>query len=192
MLAIKQTLYRTDAASPIVEALIDAAKSEKEVTAIVELRARQLTGLGKATRLKKLLQSPFTLLRRLLRLIDKEADQARRGEPARIIAKMNHLNEPVLIRALYRASRAGVHIDLLVRGVCSLRPGIPGVSENLRVRSIVGRFLEHSRVYYFHARGQELVYGACFGAAVECGDVFRRLRGRAATRAGGRTETTAG
>ena len=244
VLAIKQTLYRTDAASPIVEALIDAARRSKEVTAIVELRARfdeaanidlatrlqdagvnvvygvvgykahakmllvvrregrrlrryvqlgtgnyhtrtakaytdlsyltsdpdigedihrlflQLTGLGKARRLKKLLQAPFTLHARLLEWIDEEAEAARRGEPARIIIKVNHINEPRLIRALYRASQAGVDIDLIVRSVCSLVPGVPGVSERIRVRSIVGRFLEHSRVYYFFAGGKERVYGA--------------------------------
>ena len=239
VLAIKQTVYRTDAGSPLVEALLDAARAGKEVTAVVELRARfdeaanidiatrlqeeganvvygivgykahakmllivrregrrlrryvhlgtgnyhsataraytdlglmtcsrdigldvhkvfqQLTGLGKATRLKVLRQSPFTLQKSLLKLIDAEARNARDGKPARIMARMNSLCEPDIIKALYRASQSGVHIDLLVRGICCLRPGVPGYSDNIRVRSVVGRFLEHSRVFYFFADGEE-------------------------------------
>ena len=242
VLAIRQTLYRTDAGSPLVEALVDAARHGKEVTAVVELRARfdeernidlatrlqevganvvygivgykthckmllvvrrdadglrryvhlgtgnyharttraytdfglltcdeaigddvnklflQLTGLGKVPKLAKLLQSPFTLQRRLLERIDAEAERARRGEPARVVAKMNSLSDPQMIRALYRASQAGVQVDLIVRGLCCLRPGVPGVSDNVRVRSIVGRFLEHHRIFYFLAGGEELVY----------------------------------
>ncbi|MEM7307075.1 MAG: polyphosphate kinase 1 [Planctomycetota bacterium] len=241
-LAIKMTLYRTDAESPLVESLIDAARAGKEVTCVVELRARfdeaanidlatrlqeaganvvygtvgfkthakmllvvrregrslkryvhlgtgnyhpgtaraytdyglmtsspeltedvhkiflQLTGLGKVTRLKKLLQSPFTLHKRLLELINDEVEHAKKGKPARIVAKVNSLNEPEVIRALYRASQAGVKVDLIVRGICTLRPGVPGVSENIRVRSIVGRFLEHSRIFYFHADGAEKTF----------------------------------
>ena len=240
VLAIKQTLYRTGADSPLVDALIDAARAGKEVTAVVELRARfdeaanmnlaarlqevganvvygvvgfkahakmlmvvrregrrlrrychlgtgnyhartaraytdmalmtanpeigedvhqlfmQLTSLGKVTRLKKVVQSPFTLHDTLVKLIDAESAAAQRGEPARIMAKMNALSEPVIIQALYRASQAGVPIDLVVRGICCLRPGIPGVSDTITVRSIVGRFLEHSRVFCFHAGGKEL------------------------------------
>jgi polyphosphate kinase len=242
VIAIKQTLYRTDADSPVVAALIDAARAGKEVTAVVELRARfdeaanidlatrlqqaganvvygvvgykthakmllivrregqrlrryvhlgtgnyharttkaytdfglltakkqigedvhrvflQLTGLGKAKKLGKLIQAPFTMLKTLLRLIHAEADEARAGRKAYILAKMNSLSEPEIIRALYRASQAGVKVDLIVRGVCCLKPGIKGVSENIRVRSIVGRFLEHSRVFHFHAAGQKLVF----------------------------------
>lgn len=244
VLAIKQTVYRTGADSPITEALIDAARNGKDVTAVVELRARfdeaaniqlatrlqqaganvvygvvgfkchakmllivrregdgirryvhlgtgnyhtktarvytdysfmtcrddigedvhtifmQLTGLGEAVELRKLLQSPFTLHSSLLRMIEAEAVEARAGRPARIIAKMNSLSEPGVIRALYRASQAGVQIDLIVRGVCRLRPGVPGVSENIRVRSIVGRFLEHTRVFHFHAAGAGLTFAA--------------------------------
>jgi polyphosphate kinase len=235
------TLYRTGEDSPVVDELIAAARSGKEVTAVVELRARfdeaanidlatrlqdaganvvygvvgykahaklllvvrregdklrryvhlgtgnyhpettrhytdlgfltadpdvgedahklfqMLTGLGKAKRLRKLQQSPFALLDEILELIDAEADEARKGRPARIIGKMNALSEPAVIRALYRASQAGVRIDLIVRGLCCLRPGVPGVSETIRVRSIVDRFLEHSRVFYFHAGGEERV-----------------------------------
>ena len=244
VLAIKQTVYRTGAASPITEALIEAARNGKDVTAVVELRARfdeaanirlatrlqqaganvvygvvgfkchakmllivrregdgirryvhlgtgnyhtktariytdysfltcrdaigedvhtlfmQLTGLGEVVELNKLLQSPFTLHSSLLRMIEAEAAAARAGKPARIIAKMNSLSEAEVIQALYRASQAGVAIDLIVRGVCRLRPGVPGVSENIRVRSIVGRFLEHTRVFYFHAGGAKLTFAA--------------------------------
>ncbi len=242
VLAIKQTVYRTGAHSPFVEALVQAARAGKEVTAVIELRARfdeaaniglatqlqeagahvvygvvgykthakmllvvrreggnlkrythlgtgnyhtgtaraytdfsyltsrkdigedvhhifmQLTGLGRAKRLHKLLQSPFTLQRMLLERMAFEAEQARQGKPARIIAKMNALQDPAIIQALYRASQAGVSIDLLIRGICCLRPGVPGVSENIRVRSTVGRFLEHTRIVYFHAAGEERVY----------------------------------
>lgn len=242
VIALKMTLYRVGEKSPVVGALIDAARHGKEVTALVELRARfdeeanidlateleevgvnvvygivgykahtkllmivrrergrirryvhvgtgnyhagtaraytdfglmtadveigedvhqifmQLTGLGKAAKLKKLLQSPFTLHKTLLRMIRQEAKNAQAGKPARIMAKMNSLSEPDTIRALYAASQAGVQIDLVVRGICCLRPGVPGLSDNIRVRSIVGRFLEHHRVYYFHAGGRELVF----------------------------------
>ncbi|MFT7680442.1 MAG: polyphosphate kinase [Planctomycetota bacterium] len=233
VLAIKQTLYRTGDESAIVELLIEAALKGKQVTVVVELRARfdeannidlatrlqevgaivvygtvgykthaktllvvrrengqlrrychlgtgnyhpgtaraytdigyltaaedigedlhrfftQLTGLGEVQPLEVLLQSPFTLHRALLQRIDAEAKRARVGRPARIVAKMNALTEPAVIRELYRASQAGVQIDLLIRGACCLRPGVPGVSDNIRVLSIVGRFLEHSRLYYF-------------------------------------------
>jgi len=241
VLAIKQTLYRTDHESPLVEALSEAARAGKEVTAVVELRARfdeaanidlatrlqevganvvygivgykthakmllvvrreggrlrryvhlgtgnyhartarqytdyglltanrvigedvhrvflQLTGLGKLKKLKKLVQSPFTLYSELVRLIDAEAERAAKGKPARIVARMNSLSEPAIIRALYEASRAGVRIDLVVRGICCLRPGVPGVSENIRVRSVIGRFLEHGRAFWFHAGGEDTV-----------------------------------
>lgn len=242
VLAIKQTVYRTGSRSPMVESLLKAARAGKEVTAVVELRARfdeaanidlatrlqdagahvvygvvghkthakmllivrregdglrryvhlgtgnyhtgtaraytdmslltsrdditrdvhhvfmQLTGLGRAERLGKLLQSPFTLQQWLERRLAFEADEARAGRDARVIVKVNSLSDPAMIRALYRASQAGVRIDLIVRGICCLRPGVPGVSDNIRVRSIVGRFLEHSRIYYFHAGGESRVY----------------------------------
>jgi polyphosphate kinase len=118
----------------------------------------QLTSIGRAGKLRKLLQSPFTLHRSLLSQIQREANHARAGRSARIIAKMNALVEPQIIQALYAASQAGVEIDLIVRGVCALRPGIPGISEHIRVRSIVGRFLEHARVFYFSDDGEDLVY----------------------------------
>jgi len=242
VLAIKMTLYRSGADSPLVDALVDAARSGKEVTVVVELRARfdeaanielasrlqesgahvvygvvgykthakmtlvvrrekrnlvryvhlgtgnyhpgnariytdysfmscdkaigedvhklflQLTGMGKATRLKKLLQSPFTLHKTLLELIENEANSAAAGKPARIIAKINSLVDKKIIVALYKASQSGVKIELIVRGVCRLRPGIKGVSENIHVRSVVGRFLEHSRVYYFQNNDDPKVY----------------------------------
>jgi len=119
---------------------------------------KQLTGLGRARRLHHLWISPFTLHERMLAAIKREAQHARRGRPAHIIAKMNALIEPRIIEALYRASQSGVKIDLVVRGVCALRPGIPGLSEKIRVRSVIGRFLEHSRVFYFLNDGEENVY----------------------------------
>src|SRR5579862_3393798 len=244
VLAIKQTLYRVGNDSAIVAALVEAAAAGKDVTVIIELRARfdeeanielatklqeagahvmygvfgfkthaklvmvvrreekglrrychmgtgnyhpktarlytdyglltadesvgediheiflQLTGLTRVPRLRKLLHAPFSLHQALLSKIDREADHARSGRPARIIAKLNALTEPTVIQALYRASRAGVSVDLIVRGVCCLRPGLPGVSERIRVCSIVGRFLEHSRVYYFENAGAREVYCA--------------------------------
>ena len=119
---------------------------------------QQLTAMGKAGRLKKLLQSPFTLHSSMLEFIDAEAENARNGKPARVMAKMNALVQPQIIQALYRASQAGARIDLIVRGVCALRPGVEGVSENIRVRSVVGRFLEHTRVFYFENDGDPRVY----------------------------------
>ncbi|MGH8119432.1 MAG: polyphosphate kinase 1, partial [Gammaproteobacteria bacterium] len=118
----------------------------------------QLTGLGRATKMKKILQSPFTLHKSMLEYIHYETAAVREGKKARIITKMNALVEPDIIRALYEASQAGVEIDLVVRGVCCLRPGIPGVSDHIRVRSIIGRFLEHSRVFYFYHDGEELLF----------------------------------
>ena len=119
---------------------------------------QQLTAMGRAGRLKKLLQSPFTLHRSMLECIEREAENARAGKPARVMAKMNALVAPSAIQALYRASQAGVKIDLIVRGICGLRPGVQGISENIRVRSIVGRFLEHTRVFYFENDGQPRLF----------------------------------
>jgi polyphosphate kinase len=110
---------------------------------------QQLTGLGRATKLACVWQSPFTMHPRVLEAIENETRKARAKKPARIIAKMNALLEPQIIEALYKASQAGVKIDLLVRGVCALRPQVRGLSENIRVRSVVGRFLEHTRVFHF-------------------------------------------
>ncbi len=233
VLAIKQTLYRTGDNSPIVAALLDAARNGKEVTAVVELRARfdeeenlalaaelqaagvvvvygvvgykthckmmlivrreggelkryahlgtgnyhagtaklytdysllsadenlcadvhkvfqQLTGMGKIERVKCVLNAPFTLKAGLIELIDQEIASVKAGKQGCIIMKANGLTESEVIRALYRASQAGVKVDLIIRGMCCLRPGIPGVSDNIRVKSIVGRFLEHTRAYYF-------------------------------------------
>jgi len=239
VLAIRMTLYRTGEDSKIIKALERAAQNGKEVTAVVELRARfdednniiqamklqdsgvhvvygvvgykthakmilvvrregekiqrythlgtgnyhhitsrfytdfglltahpeigndvseifqQLTSLGDTKNLDVLLQSPFTLQSGMIEKIQREANNARSGKPARIIAKMNGLEEETVIDALYEASQAGVQIDLIVRGICSLRPGVPGLSENITVTSIIGRFLEHHRVYYFLNSGGE-------------------------------------
>ena len=119
---------------------------------------KQLTGLGRAQSLKHLWQAPFSLHQNLITAIDQEANAARSGKRSRIIAKMNSLLEPETINALYVASQAGVKIDLIIRGVCALRPGIKGLSDNIRVRSIVGRLLEHHRIFYFYAGGEEKVY----------------------------------
>ncbi|HTH93704.1 MAG TPA: polyphosphate kinase 1 [Rhodocyclaceae bacterium] len=119
---------------------------------------KQLTGLGKARKLKHLWQAPFTLHANLVESIRKEIEIAKAGRKARIIAKMNSLLERQIIEALYEASQAGVEIDLIVRGVCALRPGVKGLSDNIRVRSVIGRFLEHHRIFCFHADGAELVY----------------------------------
>jgi polyphosphate kinase len=242
VLAIKQTLYRTGDHSHIVDALVAAAQAGKDVTVVIELRARfdeeanielstrlqeagahvmygvvgykthaklllivrreahgirrychlgtgnyhagtarsytdyglftcdeaigtdvheiflQLTSLTQTPRLRRLLQSPFRLHESLQALIEREITHARAGKSARIIAKLNALVDPATIENLYRASNSGVRIDLIVRGVCALRPGLPGVSENIQVRSIVGRFLEHSRVFWFENAGRAQLY----------------------------------
>ncbi|CAG0928760.1 MAG: Polyphosphate kinase [Rhodocyclaceae bacterium] len=119
---------------------------------------KQLTGLGKASKLNHLLLAPFTLHGAMLAAIRNEAANARAGKRVRIIAKMNALLDPEIIEALYDASQAGVTIDLVIRGACALRPGVEGLSENISVRSIVGRFLEHTRVFYFYADGEMKMY----------------------------------
>ncbi len=242
VLAIKQTLYRTGGDPRIVGALMNAVRNGKQVTAVVELRARfdeanniqwarqleengvhvvyglvgykihakaclvvrlesgrirryvhlatgnynpstarlytdvglltcqpdigedvtnlfnLLTGICQFQPMSKLLVAPFDLHKRLLQLIAREAENAQQGLPARIVAKVNSLAEPKIIEALYRASQAGVKIDLIVRGICCLRPGVKGVSGNITVRSIVGRFLEHSRIFYFENACQPEVF----------------------------------
>jgi len=132
--------------------------ASEELCADVNEVFKQLTGLGRVGRMQHVWQSPFTLHKRIVQAIRDEARHAREGKPARIIAKMNALLESQIIEELYAASQAGVKTDLIVRGVCALRPGIEGLSENIRVTSIVGRFLEHSRVFFFHADGAEQVY----------------------------------
>lgn len=119
---------------------------------------QQLTGLGRAKPLKRLWQSPFTLHQRVIAAIAREAKNAKAGRPARIIAKMNSLLEPQVIEALYKASQAGVKIDLIIRGVCTLRPGLAGLSETITVHSTIGRFLEHSRIFYFKSNGRDDVF----------------------------------
>ncbi|WP_051906369.1 polyphosphate kinase 1 [Methylomarinum vadi] len=257
VIAIKQTLYRTGVDSPVVAALIKAARAGKEVTVVIELRARfdekeniglaaklqeaavhvvygvvgykthakmclvlrkaskelqyyahlgtgnyhpktarlytdyglfssnrelgedvrrifaQLTSLGKVTKLNKLLQSPFTLHSGLIKMIDRESENARKGKPAKIIIKVNAVVEEQAIQALYRASQAGVEVKLIVRGICCLRPGMPGVSENIEVRSIIGRFLEHTRVYAFFNDGNWDIYAA--SADLMDRNMFRRV-----------------
>ncbi|MCV6624615.1 MAG: polyphosphate kinase 1 [Cellvibrionaceae bacterium] len=243
VVAIKQTLYRSGSSSPMVAALIEAARHGKEVTVVVELRARfdeeenlelasrlqeagavvvygvvgykthakmllvvrreecelkryvhlgtgnyhsgnarlytdysfmsadpvlgedvhrvfhMLTGMGKTERISRLLHAPFTLKKQLLKLIEAEAEAALAGKQAHIMMKANGLTEPKVIEALYKASQAGVKIELVIRGMCCLRPGIAGVSDNIRVYSIIGRFLEHTRAYYF-ANANPQVYCA--------------------------------
>lgn len=243
VVAIKQTLYRTGTNSDILDLLVEAARNGKEVTAVVELRARfdeesnleiaarlqeagvvvvygivghkthakmmlvvrregaklkryvhlgtgnyhagnarlysdyslltcneelaedvhkifqELTGMGRPAQLRHLYHSPFTLQQELLiQHIKQERDNALNGLPAKIIFKCNSLTEKEIIEELYRASQAGVEVKLIVRGMCCLRPGIAGVSENIEVRSIVGRFLEHTRLYYFHQNGEYSIY----------------------------------
>ena len=132
--------------------------ADETITADVSSMFTQITGLGKAGKLKRLWQSPFTLHGEIIAAIENETRLAEAGKPAAIIAKMNALLEPHVIAALYAASQAGVKIDLIVRSVCALRPGVAGLSDNIRVRSVVGRFLEHSRIFYFHNDGDEQVY----------------------------------
>ena len=132
--------------------------ANEEMCADVNEVFKQLTGLGRVSRMKHVWQSPFTLHKRIITAIRNEAKLAAEGKPARVIAKMNALLDPQIIEELYLASGAGVKIDLVVRGVCALKPGIEGLSQNIRVRSVVGRFLEHSRVFYFLSGGAEDVY----------------------------------
>jgi polyphosphate kinase len=132
--------------------------ADEEICADVHQVFQRLTGLGERSRLRALAQSPFTMLEMVLSSIQREIDHAKAGRPAAISAKINALLSQQVIDALYEASAAGVQIDLIVRGVCALKPGVPGLSDNIRVRSIVGRFLEHSRVYVFHNDGDPAVW----------------------------------
>ncbi|KFL37427.1 polyphosphate kinase 1 [Arenimonas donghaensis] len=133
---------------------IGLMSSHPDIAADVHDIFQQLSGLAPAIKLRKMMQSPFTLHKGILARIEREAKLARAGKGGHIIAKMNALNEAQVIRALYEASQAGVKIELIVRGACCLRPGVPGMSENITVRSVVGRFLEHSRVYWFGNGGK--------------------------------------
>jgi polyphosphate kinase len=117
-----------------------------------------LTGFADPPAYRKLIVAPRDMRRRFLEMIRRETDFAEAGRPARIAVKMNALVDQDLIAALYQASRAGVRVDLVIRGICSLRPGLPGVSENIRVVSVIGRLLEHSRAFYFLNGGEEEVY----------------------------------
>lgn len=257
VLVIKQTLYRTGTDSPIVNALVKAAKAGKEVTVVIELRARfdekaninlasklqeaavhvvygvvgykthakmclvlrregkqlrnyvhvstgnyhpktaqiytdyglftcdkelgedirrvfaQLTSLGKVSKLNKLLQSPFTLHSGMIEKIEREISNAKAGKPAGIVIKVNAVVEELAIQALYRASQAGVKVKMIVRGVCCLRPGVPGVSDNIEVRSIVGRFLEHARIYAFENDGEREIFAS--SADLMNRNMFRRV-----------------
>ena len=129
-----------------------------DIAADVSELFNHLTGYSRQRTYRKLLVAPVNMRERLMQMIAREAEWARRGKPARLILKTNTLSDTLLIRALYAAAQAGVRIDLIVRGVCCLRPGVPGVSENIRVVSVIGRFLEHSRIYYFHNGGRFQVY----------------------------------
>ena len=131
------------------QVLLNLIRNGMEITHDVSEVFKQLTGLGKARTLKHLWQAPFTLQPNVVAAIQAEAETARNGGKGRIVAKMNSLVEREVINALYEASQAGVEIDLIVRGVCMLRPGVPGLSDKIRVRSIIGRFLEHHRVMSF-------------------------------------------
>ena len=132
--------------------------SDEKIAADATHFFNALTGYAAKQEPQKLLVAPANMRERLVELIRREIDHQKSGRPARLIFKMNALEDPPMIRLLYQASQAGVKVDLLVRGICCLRPGVPGVSENIRVISIVGRFLEHSRIYYFGNGGAEEVY----------------------------------
>ncbi len=132
--------------------------SDEQIGADVTDLFNYVTGYSAKNEFRKLLVAPINLRQKFEELIRREIDHAEQGEDGHLILKMNALEDPGMIRLLYQASQAGVRVDLLVRGICCLRPGIPGVSENIRVTSIVGRFLEHSRIYYFRNGGREEIY----------------------------------
>ena len=132
--------------------------NDSAITRDIQKIFRQLTGLGAASNLKKLVQAPFNLHSFLLEKISTETRNAKAGKSAHIIARMNSLVDASVIDALYKASKAGVKVELIVRGICTLVPGIDGLSDNIRVVSVLGRFLEHSRVFYFAADGEPEIY----------------------------------
>jgi len=132
--------------------------SNKDITQDVHKLFMQLTTYGENQELKKLVQSPYGIRNMVIDNINKEIKHAEQGKPAKIVAKMNGLVSPIVIEALYKASQAGVQIDLIVRGICCLKPQVEGLSENIRVHSILGRFLEHGRVYWFHNNGEDKVF----------------------------------
>ena len=199
VLAIKQTLYRTSSNSPIIDALIDAAHAGKQVLALVEIKARfdetariytdlglltcdpvvgqdmtrlfnQLSGYAPKSSFHRLLVAPRTVRSGLIQRIRREEDAARAGKEAWIKIKVNSIVDEKTIDALYRASQAGVKIDIVERGICALKPGVPGLSENIRVRSILGRFLEHSRIYAFaNSDGPQIGEGPAAGPEVWIG-----------------------
>ncbi|EKQ69467.1 polyphosphate kinase 1 [Leptolyngbyaceae cyanobacterium JSC-12] len=137
---------------------IGLLSSREELGADLTDLFNYLTGYARQQTYRKLLVAPVSLRDRMTALIKREAEHARQGHHARIVAKMNALIDPLIIMELYRASQAGVQVDLIVRGMCCLRPGVPGISDNIRVISIVGRFLEHSRIFYFHNAGDEEIF----------------------------------
>ena len=132
--------------------------SRADISADVSDLFNLLTGYSRQRKYRKLLVAPVNMRDRLMEMIEREAAHARKGRAARLILKTNTLSDEQIIRALYAAAQDGVKIDLIVRGVCCLRPGVPGMSENIRVISVIGRFLEHSRIYYFHHNGKSQIY----------------------------------
>ena len=147
--------------------------TDKDLCEDVHRIFQELTGMGKMAKPKKLLHAPFTLHAQLINYIDDEIANAKAGKPAQIIVKVNALTEVQLINKLYEASQAGVQIDLIIRSICCLRPGLPNLSENIRVRSIVGRFLEHTRVYYFSNNGNPRIF--CSSADWMDRNLFNRV-----------------
>jgi polyphosphate kinase len=132
--------------------------SDPAITASMHAVFNYLTAHSESDDYSPLMVAPLTLAQSFIGLIHRETEHAKAGRPARMIAKMNSLLEPSVIQALYDASKAGVKVDLIVRGICSLRPGVKGMSENIRVTSIIGRFLEHSRIFYFENGGAEEIF----------------------------------
>lgn len=142
---------------------------------VVEL-FHYLTGRSMKREYHRLIVAPVNMKKRFLEMIDREADQAREGRPSGIVAKMNSLEDPQVIQALYRASAAGVPVDLVVRGFCCLRPGVPGLSDNIRVISVVGRFLEHSRVFHFRNGAEDPIDGEFYIGSADW--MYRNLQNR--------------